>query len=135
VLYYAGSEQVRNDGFFHLTTGTKDQLLSSDVLARFVQNTLGAHLLLLDVSRSALAGGPLPMTEGISVLRLARPESHTMMTRLLADATPTPSSLREFDQELREGVQSVPGFPRTIQYDGMVSSAMENLQLIPDYRE
>lgn len=132
VVYYAGSEELRNDGRFHLTTGAKNQLLSSDVFSRFVRNTLGAHLLLLDVNRASLAGGPLPMTEGISILRLAKPESHTMLTSLLANASPPPTQLREFDSELRQRVQSVPGFPRTIQYDGMVSSSMENLRLVPE---
>ena len=132
VVYYAGSEQVRNDGHFHLTTGVQNQLLSGDTFSRFVSNTQGAHLLLLDVNRSSLAGGPLPMTEGISVLRLAKPESHTMLTSLLANASPPPSDLREFDSQLRQSVQSVPGFPRTIQYDGMVPTGMEGLRLVPE---
>lgn len=130
VVYYAGTERVRNDGYFHLATATKNQFLRSDLLSRFVHNTLGAHLLLLDVNRPVVTGGPLPHAAGISVLRLAQPQTHTMMTQLLADARPT--LLEQFNSELRSRVRSIPGYPASAQYDGLIPQTMEKLQLAPD---
>jgi hypothetical protein len=113
--------------------------ISSQSLSRFVDNTWGAHLLLLDVSRRSADNiarrRTWPENSRGAMLRYAwlqaerQPQEEARLITALEDIVPRSKLLGEVDDQLSERFKTVErDYP--VDYDRHVPDSLRNLQLV-----
>lgn len=146
IIYYTGGELIANERQFYLTTEPNQAPadlphygIASEELKAFVEKTLGAHLLLLDVSRSCEKHCDVqtwPATSHAAMLRFAwlnpnrsMPEQARLISAL-QQLSPQSHELAEVDQQLAERLKSLQQiYADTLAYDRHLPDSLRNLLL------
>ncbi len=146
IIYYTGGELIANERQFYLTTEPNQNPedlphygIASEELKAFVEKTLGAHLLLLDVSRSCEKHCDVqtwPATSHAAMLRFAwlnpnrsMPEQARLISAL-QQLSPQSHELAEVDQQLADRLSSLKQiYADTLAYDRHLPDSLRNLLL------
>ncbi len=141
MVYYTGGELIASERQFYLTTKPNqpptdvvDYGISSDRLRDFVEMNLGAHLLLLDVSRTCdeyCDARTWPSTSHGAMLRFAwtnpqspMPETAHLMN-VMQQLDPERGELGQLEQQLKDHAAKTDA----LIYDGLVPGSMLGLPL------
>jgi hypothetical protein len=141
MVYYTGGELIASERQFYLTTKPNqnatdvvDYGISSDRLRDFVEMNLGAHLLLLDVSRTCdkyCNAQTWPTTSHGAMLRFAWTNPQTPMPdsahliNVMQELDPARGDLGQVEQQLKDHAAKM----NTLIYDGLVPGSMQGLPL------
>lgn len=154
MIYYQGGQLIADEERFFLTTRASEyetpasdpslrlQAVDSQLLARFLAATQGAHLLLLDVERNAppeqrnlLADAMWPPKSRSAMLRYtwrkqAPPTDDSRMISIFNRAVRQAPHLEEVEEELERGVAQInQQFPDVVLYDRHLPPSLLGLRL------